>query len=138
MMSHRQVEQKQRGEVSPSSEQKAAAPPHQKTAKKAPTKVMSPARKAPRREKEMGRPQMAKDNPKPEPEQTHQSEQQTAQVAPPAGEQSTPLGAETQQIQQTIKPRVSEASLIREYLASLKRDIQNHLDYPRKRETPVT
>jgi periplasmic protein TonB len=113
MVSSRQVEQKQRGEDSPSS------------APKANTKTTKPARKAPSRVKAMAKPENTK--PEPTPPQT---EQQTIAATPPASGDTMPLGAESQQLQQTLTPRELEASLIREYLAGLKRDIQKNLDYP--------
>jgi periplasmic protein TonB len=124
IVSNRQLEQKQRGDTSPSSTQKAVAPPPHKAAKKAAKKVMTPTRKASSRMKAMAQPEKTR----PEPEQ--QSEQPAVSTAPPASGKTMPLGAESQQIQQVLKPRESQASLIRKYLARLKRDIQSHLDYP--------
>jgi len=126
MVSDRQMEQKLRGDVSPGSVQKAVAPPPKKIEKKAAKKVMMPARNTPSPVKAIAQPEKIK----PEPEPKQQSEQQTVQVAPSASGTSMPLGAESQQLQQTLKPRESETSLILKYLAGLKRDIQNHLDYP--------
>ncbi|WP_019868173.1 TonB family protein [Methylovulum miyakonense] len=129
MVNTRQVEQKQRGETNPDTAQKAAAPLPQKAAKKAPEKEKKPIRKVRVKEK-------AKPEPKLEPKQEEKqalkqpSERQTLQPAQPVSGMAVPAGAESQQIQQTIKPRESEANLIRKYLAVLKRDIQNHLDYP--------
>ncbi len=128
MVSDRQMEQKQRGDVSPGSVQKAVAPPPKKIEKKAAKKVMMPARNTPSPVRAIAQPEKIKPEPESEPKQ--QSEQQTVQAAPSASGKSTPLVTESQQLQQTLKPRESETSLILKYLAGLKRDIQNHLDYP--------
>lgn len=130
MVSGRQVEQKQRGNTSPASAQKAAAPLSKKIVKKAAKKEMTPVRKASSQVKVKERPEKIKPDPKLESKQEQEKEQQTVRAAPPASGKTIPLGAESQQIQQTIKQRESEVSLIRKYLARLKRDIQNHLDYP--------
>lgn len=112
MVSTRQVEQKQQGEVSPSSTQKAAK------------KMMTRVHKASNPVKAMARPEKTKPEPQP------QSEQQALSATPPVIGNTAPLGSESPQMQQILKPRESEASLIRAYLAGLKREIQNHLDYP--------
>lgn len=132
VVSNRQLEQKQRGDSSPDSTQKAAVPQPKKLVKKEDKKVIKPVRKAPSPVKVKIRPEKIKPDPKPEPKQEQEQEkaQPTVAAAPPASGKPMPLGAESQQMQQTIKPRESEASLIRKYLAGLKRDIQNHLDYP--------
>lgn len=137
MVGNRQAEQKQRGDDIERNAPKAPAPPAQKavkkmvkkTVKKAVKKAMAPerpARKAPSPVKK----QPGKTETKPKPEQ--QPEQQVARDAPPASEQTMPKGAEAQQVKQTLKPRESEVSLIRKYLAGLTQEIQDHLEYPRE------
>ncbi|MGZ5058338.1 MAG: hypothetical protein ACXWAA_07820, partial [Methylobacter sp.] len=108
MVSNRQIEQKQKGDDSPRSAQKAPVPPPHEVAKKV-------ARKAPSPVKAKKMPEKIETTP-----------------APAPVEQAMPKGAEVQQVQQTLMPRESEASLIRKYLAGLKQDIQNHLEYPQE------
>jgi periplasmic protein TonB len=111
MVSNLQVDQKQKGD---DSARKASASPHKEEMKK-------PEKKAPSQVKVKERREKIKPEPEPQP----------VKAAPPATVQPMPKGAEMQQEQQTLKPRESEASLIRKYLAGLKEDIQKHLEYPR-------
>lgn len=133
LVSTRQVEQKQKGDDSERIAQKPATPPPQAAMKKTEKKAVSPMRKAPAPVKVKEQPKK-KNEPKPEPERQAEPrpEQQTASAAPPASEQTTPKGVDAQQVQQALKPQESEATLIRKYLAGLKREIQNHLEYPRE------
>ncbi len=117
MASNRQIEQQQRGDDSPSSAQKVLAP-----TRKVPKKVV-PVRKAPSPVKAKALPEKLETKSEPETEQ---------QAAPSVSEQMMPTGAKAQQVQQTLKPRESEESLIRKYLAGLKQAIQNHLEYPQE------
>lgn len=117
MVSNRQLEQKQMGN---DSARKAPVSPPEKKAKMATASAHTAS--TPVRAKE----QMEKTETKPE------QEQQPVKAAPSVSEQTMPQGSEVQQIQQTLKPRESEESLIRKYLAGLKRAIQNHLEYPQE------
>ncbi|WP_333873626.1 TonB family protein [Methylobacter sp.] len=108
MVSNRQIDQKQKGDDSPRSAQKAPVPPLQEVAKKTAKKAQSPVK------------------PKKLPEKIETT------PTPAPVEQAMPKGAEVQQVQQTLMPRESEASLIRKYLAGLKQDIQKHLEYPQE------
>ena len=136
MVSKRQIEQKQPGDDSARSVPKALASVPQEIAKK----VMAPrppARKAPIPVKVRVPPGKTETRPRPEqqPQPVQQAEQQAEQqgvgFTPPASEQTMSTG-ESHQMQQTLKSRETEMSLIRTYLASLKQAIQNHLEYPRE------
>lgn len=117
MLSNRQLEQKQLGKTDAP---KTSAPPREMAKKKPPS-----VRKAPSPVKAKDKPRMSEPEPKPEelPEQ--------AAVAPPS-EKNMSNGADMQQVQQTLKTRESEASLLRKYLAGLKQAIQDHLEYPQE------
>jgi protein TonB len=129
MVGNRQAEQKQRGDDIERNAPKAPAPPPQKAVKKTMKKAMAHERPAGKALSPVKK-QPGKTETKPKPEQ--QPEQQVARAAPPASEQTMPKGAEAQQVKQTLKPRESELSLIRKYLAGLTQEIQDHLEYPRE------
>lgn len=124
VISNRQTEQKQLGESKPLNMQKTAIP-LRKEIKKAVEKVVKPKIKTQNPVK------VKHEKIKPKTEQP-----KTMQALPPISSQTLPIGEDTQQPQQTLKTHESEASLIRKYLAGLKKDIQNHLDYPKEEQEP--
>ncbi|MGR9052165.1 MAG: TonB family protein [Gammaproteobacteria bacterium] len=117
IVSDRQVERKQLGAPDARTISKPLPPEMAK-------KAQAPVRKAPSSVKVKEKPRKPETKPKPE-------ERPVQQVAAtPASEQTMPKGADVQQVQQALKIRETEASLLRKYLAGLKQVIQNHLEYP--------